>query len=132
MSFVNVFGQCVSYFVNRFCQQILSTGFVNRFSQQVMSTGFRFCQQVLSTGFVDRFCQQVLSTGFVNRFCQQVLSTGCVNRFCQHVSIFLHFEQNFHKRLRQTTTKKLLGLREQSSQSKTLHEIQKIGFNFVS
>ena len=44
------------------------------------------------------------------------MSTCFVNITCQHVSIFLHFEQNFHKPWRQT--KKLLGLREQSSQSK--------------
>ena len=61
---------------------VLSTGFVNR-----------FCQQILLTGLVNKFYQ----TCFVNRFCQQVMSTGFVNRFCQHVSIYLHFEQNFHK-----------------------------------
>ena len=36
----------------------------------------------------------------------------------QHISNFLHFEQNFHKLLRQRTRKKLLGLREQSLQSR--------------
>jgi hypothetical protein len=98
-------------FVNIFGQYVLSTGFVNMLCQQVLSTGLStcfvnihvlsICQHVLSTymfcQFVNMFCQQVLSTGFVNRFCQQVLSTCSLSTCSVNNSIFLHFEQNFHK-----------------------------------
>ena len=99
-------------FVNMFClcQHVLSTCFVNILFQRVSSICFLFFQHVLSTCFV--------KTCFVYMFCWHVLLTcllTCfVNMFCQRVSIFLHFKQNFHKNLRQTTTttKKLVGLRE--------------------
>ena len=95
----------------------LSTCFVNMYCQ---------CQHVLSTYFVNvnMLCQcphvLSMSTCFVYMFCQHALSTCYVNvnMFCQHASIFLHYEQNFHKPWSQTTTKVCLGLREQSSQSK--------------
>ena len=104
-----------------FCQHVLSmsTCFVNMFCQHFISTCFVNMFLVFSTCFVNMLCQHVLSICFDNMFCLHVLSTCFVNMFCQHVSIFLHFEQIFHKHLRQTTTtKKLVGLREQSSQSK--------------
>ena len=62
--------------------------------------------------FFNMFCQHV--------FCQHVFCQhGFVNMFCQHVSIFLHFEQNFHKPWSQRTTTKIsIGLRCMQSQSK--------------
>ena len=103
-----------------FCQHVLSMSTCpNMFCQHFLSTfHFKVFRQYVSC-FVNMLCQHVLSICFDNMFCLHVLSTCFVNMFCQHVSIFLHFEQIFHKHLRQTTTTKLcLGLREQSSQSK--------------
>ena len=100
----HVLSTCFVY-VNMFCQHVLSTFYFNVFRQYVSCFFNMFCQHALSTCFVYMFCWHVLLT---------CLLTCFVNMFCQRVSIFLHFKQNFHKNLRQTTTttKKLVGLRE--------------------
>ena len=70
--------------------------FVDMFCQQVLSKVNMLCQHVMSTGFVNRF---------VNMFCQQVLSTCSLSTCSVNNSIFLHFEQNFHKPLKSKNNK---------------------------